>query len=101
MATVSIDGPTAVDFYANATGMVDWDVIFSGPGGHAWTAFKTPSAIHAAARAVAMISDLCLPEDPKTLTITVSLIEGGQAIHGIAQQAKLQNQCSLQQSGLN
>ena len=66
--------------------MVDWDVIFSGPGGHAWTAFKTPSAIHAAARAVAMISDLCLPEDPKT-TITVSLIEGGQAIHGIAQQA--------------
>ncbi|WP_308513670.1 M20/M25/M40 family metallo-hydrolase [uncultured Turicimonas sp.] len=86
VATVSIDGPTAVDFYANATGMVDWDVIFSGPGGHAWTAFKTPSAIHAAARSVAMISDLCLPEDPKT-TITVSLIEGGQAIHGIAQKA--------------
>ena len=86
MATVSIDGPTAVDFYANATGMVDWDVTFSGPGGHAWTASKTPSAIHAGARAAAMISDLDLPEKPKT-TITVSLIEGGQAIHGIAQRA--------------
>ena len=33
-----------------------------------------------------MISDLDLPEKPKT-TITVSLIEGGQAIHGIAQRA--------------
>lgn len=85
-AAISIDGPTAVDFYANATGMVDWDVTFTSPGGHAWTANKTPSAIHAAARAVAMIAELDLPEDPKT-TVTVSLISGGQAIHGIAQKA--------------
>lgn len=84
LATVSIDGATADRFYANATGMVDWSVTFTGPGGHAWTAFGTPSALHAACRAASLIADIELPTDPKTIT-TVSLIEGGQAIHGIAQ----------------
>ena len=86
LASISIDGPTGNVFYANATGMVDWSVTFEGPGGHAWTACGTPSAVQAACRAAAIISDIELPDNPKT-TSTVSLIEGGQAIHGIAQKA--------------
>ena len=87
LATISIDGPTAENFYANATGIVDWKVEISGPGGHAWLKHGTPSAIQAAGRAVALISDLEAPQTPKT-SFTVSLIEGGQAIHGIAEHAK-------------
>ncbi len=84
LAAISIDGPSNNVFYANATGMVDWCVTYTGPGGHAWTACQMPSAIHAASRAAALIADIDVPSDPKT-TVTVSLIEGGQAIHGIAQ----------------
>lgn len=86
LASISIDGPTGYAFYANATGMVDWSVTYEGPGGHAWTASGTPSAIQAACRAATIISDIELPDNPKT-TATVSIIEGGQAIHGIAQRA--------------
>ena len=88
LATISIDGPTNNVFYANATGMVDWTVTFTGPGGHAWTASEMPSAIHAACRAASMIADIKLPTEPKT-TVTVSLVEGGQAIHAIAQTCTL------------
>ena len=84
LAAISIDGPSNNVFYANATGMVDWCVTYTGPGGHAWTTCQMPSAIHAASRAAALIADIDVPSDPKT-TVTVSLIEGGQAIHGIAQ----------------
>lgn len=86
LATVSIDGPTATDFYANATGMVDWEIEMRGPGGHAWLKHGTPSAVQAACRAAVLAADLELPDDPKT-SLTVSLIEGGQAIHGIAERA--------------
>lgn len=86
LASISIDGPTAEVFYANATGMTDWAATYEGPGGHAWTASHRPSAIHAAAHAIAEIAKLTLPENPKT-TVTVSLVEGGQAIHGIAEKA--------------
>lgn len=88
LASISIDGPTNNVFYANATGMVDWAVTFKGPGGHAWTASDMPSALHAACRAASIIADFKLPTFPKT-TVTVSLIEGGQAIHGIAQQCTI------------
>lgn len=86
LASVSIDGPSADAFYANATGMTDWDISFSGPGGHAWLRQGTPSAVHAACRAATAAADLPLSDDPKT-TMTVSLIEGGHAIHGIAENA--------------
>lgn len=86
LASISIDGPTAEVFYANATGMTDWVATYEGPGGHAWTACNRPSAIHAAAQAISTIANLELPKEPKT-TVTVSLVEGGQAIHGIAERA--------------
>ena len=87
LATISIDGPTAENFYANATGIVDWEVEISGPGGHAWLKHGTPSAVQAAGRAIGLIADIEAPETPKT-SFTVSLVEGGQAIHGIAEHAK-------------
>ncbi len=86
IASLSIDGPTGNVYQANATGMGDWSVTFTGPGGHAWVKHHEPSAIHAACRAVVKLANLTLPEEPKT-TITASLISGGQAIHGIAQNA--------------
>ena len=87
LATISIDGATAEIFYANATGMIDLEVTIEGPGGHAWTACERVSAIHTAGLAIAEIA---------------SLIEGGQAIHAIAQKAVFKiNARSNSQAALN
>ena len=85
-ATISIDGAGVDSIVYQATGIRNYAVTYSGPGGHAYGAFGLPSPIHAAARAVTMLSDIRPPALPKT-TFTVSLIEGGHQIHAIAQHA--------------
>lgn len=81
--------------------MIDLEVTIEGPGGHAWTACERVSAIHTAGLAIAEIAKIVPPKDPKT-TLTVSLIEGGQAIHAIAQKAVFKiNARSNSQAALN
>ena len=83
-ATISIDGAGCDSIIYQGTGIRNFEVTYTGPGGHAYVAFGTPSPLHAAARAIAKLSDMKPPALPKT-TFTVSLIEGGHAIHAIAQ----------------
>jgi tripeptide aminopeptidase len=64
-------------------------VTFKGPGGHSFGAFGLPSAIHALGRAVAKISDVQTPKNPKT-TFTVGIIEGGISTNSIAGEAAMQ-----------
>lgn len=85
-ATISIDGAGAETIIYNATGIINYEVTYTGPGGHAYSAFGTPSALHAAARAVVKLADIKPPVSPKT-TYTVSLMNAGHAIHAIAQTA--------------
>ncbi len=85
-ATISIDGSGCDSIIYQGTGIRNFEVTYTGPGGHAYGAFGTPSPLHAAARAITKLSDLRPPVTPKT-TFTVSLIEGGHQIHAIAQKA--------------
>ncbi len=85
-ATISIDGSGCDTIVYQGTGIRNFEVTYTGPGGHAYGAFGTPSPLHAAARAITHLSDLRPPVIPKT-TFTVSLIEGGHQIHAIAQKA--------------
>lgn len=85
-ATISIDGAGYETITYQGTGIRNFEVNYSGPGGHAYGAFGIPSPVHAAARAVTKLADLRPPASPKT-TFTVSLIEGGHQIHAIAQRA--------------
>ncbi len=85
-ATISIDGSGCDTIIYQGTGIRNFEVTYTGPGGHAYSAFGTPSPLHAAARTIAKLSDMRPPSTPKT-TFTVSLIEGGHAIHAIAQKA--------------
>lgn len=63
-----------------------WRVTVSGPGGHSFGAFGTPSAIHGLGRIIAAIADIEVPKDPKT-TYNVGLIEGGTSVNTIAPSA--------------
>jgi acetylornithine deacetylase/succinyl-diaminopimelate desuccinylase-like protein len=82
-AFVSIDSSGLSSITSGATGSRRFEVQFSGPGGHSFGAFGMASAIHAMGRAITKISDLQVPEDPRT-TFTVGTVEGGTSVNSIA-----------------
>jgi tripeptide aminopeptidase len=47
-----------------AVGSKRWQVTVTGPGGHSFGAFGTPSAIHGLGRIIAAIADISVPSDP-------------------------------------
>src|SRR5262249_56220980 len=70
------------------TGSHRYEMIFTGPGGHSFQEFGLPSAIHAMGRAIAKISDLQTPAEPKT-TFTVGTVRGGTSVNAIAAEARM------------
>jgi acetylornithine deacetylase/succinyl-diaminopimelate desuccinylase-like protein len=69
-----------------AVGSQRWNVTVSGPGGHSFGAFGTPSAIHGLGRIISAISEIEVPADPKT-TYNVGTIGGGTSVNTIAASA--------------
>jgi acetylornithine deacetylase/succinyl-diaminopimelate desuccinylase-like protein len=90
-ASINIDGFEATAITYQATGMRTCEANFYGIGGHAYGAFGTmANPLHAAARAVAKIADIEVPEDPRT-TFCVSNFHAGNdaGIHAIVQKATI------------
>jgi tripeptide aminopeptidase len=85
---ISIDGLGITRVVNQATGSHRYEMIFKGPGGHSFQEFGLPSAIHAMGRAIAKISDLQTPSEPKT-TFTVGTVGGGTSVNAIASEAKM------------
>lgn len=92
---ISVDGtesprhaPDESEVVTRAVGSHRWQITFTGPGGHSFENFGTPSAVHAMGRAISAIADLQAPSEPKA-TFTVSIVSGGTAINAIAEQAQL------------
>ncbi|MDO8272783.1 MAG: M20/M25/M40 family metallo-hydrolase [Gammaproteobacteria bacterium] len=83
---VSIDGSGLSGITTGATGSRRFEVVFTGPGGHSFSAFGLVSAIHAMGRAIANISELETPSEPKT-TFTVGKVSGGTSVNSIAAHA--------------
>jgi len=84
-AVIAVDGSLGHLTHI-AVGSKRWRIIVSGPGGHSYGAFGTPSAIHGLARIISAIADLEVPQQPKT-TFNVGIIEGGTSVNTIAAQA--------------
>jgi len=85
---ISIDGLGVTRIVNQGTGSHRYEMIFKGPGGHSFQEFGLPSAIHAMGRAIAKISDLQTPSDPKT-TFTVGTVRGGTSVNAIAAEARM------------
>jgi tripeptide aminopeptidase len=85
---ISVDGLGITRVVNQATGSHRYEMIFRGPGGHSFQEFGLPSAIHAMGRAVAKISELQTPADPKT-TFTVGTVAGGTSVNAIAAVARM------------
>ena len=86
---ISIDGPRPERITYVAVASHRFRVSFKGPGGHSFSAFGRPSAVHAMGRAIAKISELRTPTDPKT-TFTVGTVVGGTSVNSIAGDAALE-----------
>lgn len=69
-----------------ATGSKRYKITYKGRGGHSFGDFGIVNPIHAVGRAIEKISNISVPDSPKT-TFSVGSIEGGTSINTIAEQA--------------
>jgi acetylornithine deacetylase/succinyl-diaminopimelate desuccinylase-like protein len=86
---ISVDGARPESITYIAVGSHRYRATFRGPGGHSFSAFGRPSAIHAMGRAIAKIADLQTPNEPKT-TFTVGTMHGGTSVNAIAAEAVME-----------
>lgn len=75
--------------YHSALGVKRYRITAETDGGHSWTGYGNPSAIHELAELVTKIASLELPKDPRT-SLNVGKIQGGTSINTIAAQATLE-----------
>ena len=90
-ASISVDGPGYQEITDEATGIQTYEVNFNGIGGHACGMFgKVANPLHAAARAIAKISEFRVPADPMT-TFAVTNFHAGsfEAVHAIVPTAQI------------
>lgn len=71
-----------------AIGVRRFRITVTGPGGHSWGSFGTPSAIHVLGDLITRISHLEPPTEPKT-TYNVGVVDGGSTINSIARSANM------------
>jgi len=82
---VSIDG-AGLGITSVGVGVLRYRVAFKGPGGHSYGDFGIGNPIHALGRAIAGLSDLAVPTQPKT-TFNVGRIGGGTSVNSISGEA--------------
>ena len=87
---ISFDGTMAGGLVTRAVGSERWRVTVSTMGGHSYSAFGNPNAIHHLALLIERLYRQDLPDwaDQKT-TYNVGTIQGGTTINSIAQQAEM------------
>lgn len=85
---ISIDAVSPTEIIYLGTGSYRYEVTISGPGGHSFGAFGTPSALHVAAKAAAKLTEYDVTDVPKT-TFNIGSIQGGTSPTAIAEFARM------------
>jgi acetylornithine deacetylase/succinyl-diaminopimelate desuccinylase-like protein len=88
-AFLSIDGTGLRRVVHRAIGARRIRISMMGPGGHSWADWGAANAIHALGAAIAKMSGLVVPSDPRT-TLTVARVGGGTSINSIPADAWLE-----------
>ncbi len=87
-ALIAVEGMKLNRIIHIAVGSRRYKVTFTARGGHSWGHFPSPSAVHIMGRAIADISRLEVPSDPKT-TYNVGVVRGGTTVNTIASEAEM------------
>jgi acetylornithine deacetylase/succinyl-diaminopimelate desuccinylase-like protein len=89
VAAIILDGAGDERIVHRALASRRYRLTYHGPGGHSWTAFGVPNAVHAAAVTTARLARLDLPTTPRT-TVSVGRIGGGISVNSIPDRAWLE-----------
>lgn len=84
--TIVLDGAATDMIVTQALGSRRFEIVVRGPGGHSWSDFGVPNPILTLARAISRLSQVALPDRPKT-TMNVGVIEGGTSVNSIPERA--------------
>jgi acetylornithine deacetylase/succinyl-diaminopimelate desuccinylase-like protein len=88
-AYLVLEGMALGHVYRKAIGVRRYKITIHAPGGHSWTDYGAPSAIHELSKLVNQITALQLPPLPRT-TLNIGRIGGGTSINTIAAEAWLE-----------
>ena len=84
-----VEGLALGHVYHRAVGVRRYRVTARTAGGHSWSDFGQPSAVHELARLVTQITALHVPVQPRT-TLNVGVIAGGTTVNTLAEEAWLE-----------
>jgi acetylornithine deacetylase/succinyl-diaminopimelate desuccinylase-like protein len=87
-AYLVLEGLALGHVYHRAVGVRRYRVKARTGGGHSWSDYGQPSAVHELAKLVVGLTSLTLPSHPRT-TINVGKISGGTSVNVIASEASL------------
>ena len=88
-AYLVIEGLSLGCIQHRALGVQRYRVTAKTAGGHSWSDYGQPSAIHELSKLVAQLTALPMPAEPRT-TINVGRMGGGTAVNAIASEAWLE-----------
>jgi acetylornithine deacetylase/succinyl-diaminopimelate desuccinylase-like protein len=88
-AFVAVEGHFLGEVCTTGVGSRRWRITLSGPGGHSWHAYGTPSAIHGLGDLIEQLAALRLTRRPRT-TLNIGRIGGGEGVNVIAPSAWLE-----------
>ena len=88
-AYIVVEGMALGQVYHRGLEVQRYRITASTEGGHSWADFGIPSAIHDLAKLVTKLTDIHLPEEPRT-SLNVGKISGGTSVNSIAAEASLE-----------
>ncbi len=89
LAYVVVEGTALAHVYHRAIAVQRYRVTVRTAGGHSWSDYGQPSAIHELARVVTQMTSLPLPATPRT-SLNVGVIAGGTGVNVLAPDATLE-----------
>lgn len=85
-AYLVLEGLALGHIYHRAVGVKRYRVTARTGGGHSWSDYGQPSAVHELAKLAVALTSLTLPSNPRT-TMNIGKISGGTSVNVIASQA--------------
>ena len=87
-AAIALEGPGNTGVVTRALGSLRLRAIITGAGGHSWADAGTPNPIFLLSQALAVLSRLPLPANPRTI-LNAGLISGGTSVNSIPASASV------------
>ncbi len=88
-AYIALEGIGLGTIQQGALGIFRYCIEVITKGGHAWSHYGDPSAIHELIKIASKLTNLKLPQKPRT-SLNIGIIEGGNNINSLASQAAMQ-----------